>query len=133
LFSTSAGTSAGLTVGRAVLEPLWRRRGWLLPCALGLLSVGLLRAWFAGRAAWPDVARLAGVLCSLSVVIVFVVLLLRWSASLDRAASSGGLHEARAAMRAGGHVVIAAGLAGVVLLLLSAYDLISIAAALLGR
>jgi GYF domain 2 len=129
LFSTSTASSAGLTVGRAVLEPLWRRRGWLVPFGLGLLGVGLLRAGFAAAAAWPDAVRLAGVLVSLGIIVVLVSLLARWWVALGRAARSGGLHEARIAMRAGGHVLIAAGLVGAGLLMLATYDLISLAAA----
>ena len=129
LFSAAASSAAGLTVGRAVSEPLWRQRGWLLLAGLGLLAVALLRAWVAGRAAWPDPARLAGVLVSFGIVLGFVFLLARWWTTLGRAARTGGLHDARAAMRAGGHVLVAAGLVGTGLLLLAAYDLISLAAA----
>jgi len=128
LFSSSASASAGMNLGRAVLEPLWARRGWLLVLAAGMIGVSLLRAGVAAVAAWPDMLRLGGIAASLIIGLVAAGMLARWWRLLKVAQESLGLQEAREAARAGAHVVITCGLIGVLLLLLTAYDIISLLA-----
>lgn len=120
--------SAGLNLGRAVMEPLWQKRGWLLVLAGGLLGVAVLRAAVAAVAAWPDVPKLAGVALSLLTSVLVVGFLGRWWRRLGRAAATHGLQEAREAAQAGGQVLALCGAIGILLLLLAGYDLISLAA-----
>jgi len=128
IFGAAAASSAGLNLGRAVLEPLWQRRGWLLVLVSGLLGVALLRAGAAAAAAWPDPAKLAGITMSLLVSLTVATFLVRWWRQLGRAAATNGLQEAREAARSGGQVLVLCGLIGLLLLLLTAYDLISLLA-----
>lgn len=133
IFGAAAAASASLNLGRAVMEPLWLRRGWLCVLAGGLLGVALLRAGVAAVAAWPDVAKLAGVAVSLLISLVVVGFLIRWWGALGRAASGNGVQEARDAARAGGQVLVLGGVIGLLLLLLAAYDVISLVAQALLR
>jgi len=128
LFGAGAAGAAGLNLGRAVLEPLWQKRSWLLVLVAGFFGVALLRSGVAAVAAWPDAVKLAGVGFSLAVSLTVAFLLVRWWRLLGRAAATCGLQEAREAARAGGQVVMACGVVGLILLFLTAYDLISLAA-----
>lgn len=130
LFASTPRETAGLNVGRVALEPLWQRRGWLLLLVLGLLGVALLRAGAAAVEAWGDWPKLAGVAVSLLISLVVAGFLVAWWRALREAARAGGLHEARAASRAGGRVLVVCGLLGALLLVLTLYDLISLIARL---
>ncbi len=134
LFGPGLEHTANLNLGRAVLEPLWQRRGWLLLLAFGLAGVALLRASMSALAAWPDLMKLVGVAVSLLLSGMVVAFLLWWWRQLGRAAATSGLQEAREAARAGGRVVALCGAIGFLLLLLTAYDVISLLAhSVLGR
>ena len=128
LFAATAAASAGMNLGRAVLEPLWSKRGWLLVLAAGVIGVSLLRAGVAAVTAWPDMLKLSGIAVSLVIGLVVAGMLARWWRLLKVAQASLGLQEAREAVRAGAHTVIVCGLVGVLLLLLTAYDIISLVA-----
>jgi hypothetical protein len=128
IFGPGATNSASLNLGRAVLEPLWQRRGWLLVLAGGLLGVALLRTGVAAFAAWPDLLKLGGVGVSFLTSLTVIVFLARWWRQLGRAAATNGLQEARDAARAGGQVLVLCGFLGFLLLLLTAYDVIGLVA-----
>ena len=128
LFGAGVVATAGLNLGRAVMEPMWQRRGWLLVLVAGLCGVALLRAGVAAVAVWPDVAQLSGIGASLLVSVGVGWVCLRWWWLLGRAAASNGLQDARVAARAGGHVMVLCGVIGLILLVLTAYDLISLVA-----
>lgn len=128
IFGASATASAGLNLGRAVLEPLWQRRGWLLVLASGLLGATLLRTGLGVAAVWPSLPPLALVAGSLLVSLVVIFSLVRWWRMLGRAAATHGLHEAREAARTGGLVLVLCGVVGLLLLLAAAYDVISLVA-----
>ena len=128
IFGASVTATAGLSVGRAVLEPLWQRRGWLLVLAGGLLGAALLRAGLGAVAVWPDLPKLALVAGSLLVSLVVIASLIRWWRMLGRAAATHGLQEAREASRAGGLVLVLCGVVGLLLLLAAAYDVIGLVA-----
>lgn len=117
-----------MNLGRAVLEPLWARRGWLMVLAAGVIGVSILRAGVAAVAAWPDLLRLGGIGAALVIGLVVAGMLARWWRMLKTAQESLGLQEAREAARAGAHVIIVCGIIGVLLLLLTAYDIISLVA-----
>jgi len=128
IFGAAATSAPGLNLGRAVLEPLWQRRGWLLVLSGGLLGVALLRAGAAAVTAWPDPVKLAGIAMSLVVSLTVIWFLGRWYRRLGRAAASHGLQDAREAARAGGQVLVLCGVIGFLLLLLTTFDLISLIA-----
>ncbi len=125
--STHAGLPT-MTVGRAVLEPLWRRRGWLIPAALGVAAVTILRTARGALIAWPDLAKLVGAVVPLVVGGLVVSLLLNWFSRLGQASRTGEIQEARAAASAGSKVLIVAGVLGAVFFLMVVYDVISVAA-----
>jgi hypothetical protein len=128
IFAPGVAGAAQLNLGRAVLEPLWQRRGWLLVLGGGLLGMALLRAAVAAVAAWPDLMKLSGVGVSLLTSVVVIGLLVRWWRHLNQAARTAGLQDSREAARAGGHVLMACGVIGILLLLLTAYDVIGLVA-----
>lgn len=128
IFAGSRSSLPTMTVGRAVLEPLWRRRGWLIPAVLGLAAITMLRTARGALIQWPNVAGVAGAGMMLLIGGTLVFLLLNWFTRLGQAARTGELQEARAAAAAGAKVIIAAGLLGLAFFLMAVYDVIEVAA-----
>lgn len=126
IFGASASASAGLNLGRTVLEPLWQERGWLTVLAVALLAAGLLRSVLGVMEAWPDPGRLVLAVVPMAVLLVVAWALVGWWRALGRAATTLGLQEAREAARKGGRVLVVGGLVGLLLLLAAAYDVIAL-------
>ncbi|MFN0129582.1 MAG: DUF4339 domain-containing protein [Verrucomicrobiales bacterium] len=128
LFASGFDRTANLNLARAVMEPLWLKRGWVWVIASGLMGAALLRAGVAALEAWPNGVKLAWVAVSVLVSTAVIAVLIRWAQHLGRAAATSGLQEARDAARAGGRVLVVCGLVGILLMLLAVYDVISLAA-----
>lgn len=128
LFAGARSSVPAMTVGRAVMEPLWRRRGWLIPAVMGLGAVTILRTARGALIQWPNIAGVAGAGMLLLIGGTLVFLLLNWFTRLAQAARTGELQEARAASAAGAKVIVAAGLVGLAFFLMAVYDVIEVAA-----
>ena len=99
--------------------PCWRRR------SLGKAALDLPAAF---RQLGNDAAAAAGILARIAVLVLLGVLIIHWLLSLQRASRTGSLDELRASARAGGRLIMAGGIAGLVYLLSVLYALIRMVA-----
>ena len=126
LFAKTSGPVAPVgAVSRAALEPLIRRRGWLVVMAVGLGMYEVFRAWKEAPEAWGSFGQMAGVLIRLLAALVLVSSLATWAARLGTAGRTGSIEHARDACRSGGWVITFAGLVGGLLGLIILHDVVS--------
>ena len=126
LFTKTAGPVAPVgAVSRAALDPLIRRRGWLVALAVGLGAYEVFRAWMVAPEAWHDLGKMAGVLIRLLAALAFVSSLVTWAVRLGTAGRTGTIEHARDACRSGGWVITFAGVVGGMIALGVLYDVVS--------
>jgi hypothetical protein len=115
-------------IARLALQPLLRWRGWLALLAAAVLAKAVLEVPPAFRQIGSDNAAAAGILLRILVLVALGALITHWLVTLQRASRSGSLDDLRSSARAGGRLILIAGIAGLVYLLSVLYALIRLAA-----